>query len=388
MSTKVRVQFIKGPVASYSAENYAGAIYFATDEKKIYVDGIAYGGDIDATRIVSGVTWSEGKLYVQYLDGTMTAMDPEIPVATTTTAGLMSAEDKVKLDGIKDVEFVYDSAIEDVTLEMPNAVGGIAKGTTVESLEGRTISEILDDLLFPTVNPTYVNPSVTLSISGYSLTQEVGATAPTADNFTHSFSAGAINLNGVKQANRAGAETSESFIYVNNSASNNVLPETVALGDTTYKYRAYYAEGAQPKDNKGNDLPGNRIAAGTKDATKTYTPKKYWWIGSRADRYEDTTWDSAKVRDLKLSQDWTDQKTKTVTFPAGAKQQVIAVPAGTSWTGKDGAGNDITNTFKTEDAPKQTISVTCGKATVSYDVYVAPANAGLEGDSKATITLG
>lgn len=279
MSTKVRVQFIKGPVANYSAENYVGAIYFATDEKKIYVDGIAYGGDIDTTRIVSGVTWSEGKLYVQYLDGTMTAMDPEIPVATTTTAGLMSAEDKVKLDGIKDVEFVYDSAIEDVTLEMPNAVGGIAKGTTVESLEGRTISEILDDLLFPTVNPTYVAPSVTLSISGYSLTQEVGATAPTADNFTHSFSAGAINLNGVKQANRAGAETSESFIYVNNSASNNVLPETVALGDTTYKYRAYYAEGAQPKDNKGNDYQ-SPLAAGYVDSSKVTINGTYPWYAS------------------------------------------------------------------------------------------------------------
>ena len=267
MSTKLRVQFIKGPVASYSAENYAGAIYFATDEKKIYVDGIAYGGDIDTTRIVSGITWSEGKLYVQYLDGTMTAMDPDIPVATTTTAGLMSTEDKIKLDGIKDVEFVYDSAVEDLTLEMPNAVGGIAKGTTVESLKGRTISEILDDLLFPTVNPTYTNPSVTLSISGYSLTQEVGAAAPTADNFIHTFSAGAINLNGVKQANRAGAETSESFIYVNNSASNNVLPETVVLGDTTYKYRAYYAEGAQPKDNKGNNYQ-SPLAAGYVDSSK------------------------------------------------------------------------------------------------------------------------
>lgn len=279
MSTKLRVQFIKGPAASYSAENYAGAIYFATDEKKIYVDGIAYGGDIDTTRIVSGITWSEGKLYVQYLDGTMTAMDPDIPVATTTTAGLMSIEDKIKLDGIKDVEFVYDSAVEDLTLEMPNAVGGIAKGTTVESLKGRTISEILDDLLFPTVNPTYTNPSVTLSISGYSLTQEVGAAAPTADNFIHTFSAGAINLNGVKQANRAGAETSESFIYVNNSASNNVLPETVVLGDTTYKYRAYYAEGAQPKDNKGNNYQ-SPLAAGYVDSSKVTINGTYPWYAS------------------------------------------------------------------------------------------------------------
>ena len=47
---------------------------------------------------------------------------------------------------------------------MPDAVGGIAKGTKLEALEGRSISSILDDLLFPTVVPTYTNPSVTLTL--------------------------------------------------------------------------------------------------------------------------------------------------------------------------------------------------------------------------------
>ena len=142
-----------------------------------------------------------------------------------------------------------------------------------------------------------------------------------------------------------------------------------------------------PIDNKGNELPLKRIAAGSKEASKTYTPAKYWWVGSRTDKYEDTTWDSAKVRELSLFKQWTSSKTAAVTFPKGAKQQVIAVPAGTKWTAKDGSGADITATFKSADAPMQTIGVTCGSETVSYDVYVAPANAGLAADSKATITI-
>ena len=73
-----------------------------------------------------------------------------------------------------------------------------------------------------------------------------------------------------------------------------------------------------------------------------------------------------------------------VTFPKGAKQQVIAIPASKSFTAKDGAGSDITGTFSST----ANVTVTCGGThTESYKIYVAPANAGLAADSKATITL-
>lgn len=96
------------------------------------------------------------------------------------------------------------------------------------------------------------------------------------------------------------------------------------------------------------------------------------------------TWDSAAVRGLSLSSEWISTTSKTVTFPKGAKQQVIAIPASKSFTAKDGAGSDITGTFNlTAD-----VTVTCGGThTESYKIYVAPANAGLAADSKATITL-
>lgn len=96
------------------------------------------------------------------------------------------------------------------------------------------------------------------------------------------------------------------------------------------------------------------------------------------------TWDSAGVRGLSLANNWVSVTEASVTFPMGAKQQVIAIPASRSFTAKDGAGSDITGTFNlTSD-----VTVTCGGAhTESYKIYVAPANAGLAADSKATITL-
>ena len=174
----------------------------------------------------------------------------------------------------------YESNIEDKTLAMPNAVGGIAKGTTISELEGKTYNEMFDDLLFPTVNPTFTAPSASIAFKSYSSTQEVGATGPTASNFTVGYNAGAITLNGTKQANRGGTQdTANSFIYVNGSASNKTLPSNVTLGSTTFKYRAAFAEGPQPKNNKGGDY-STPLAASYVDSSAITLNGTYPWYAS------------------------------------------------------------------------------------------------------------
>lgn len=174
----------------------------------------------------------------------------------------------------------YESNIEDKTLAMPNAVGGIAKGTTISALEGKTYNEMFDDLLFPTVNPTFTAPSATIEFKNYSSTQEVGAAGPTTSNFTVTYSAGAITLNGSTQATRGGTQdTSNSFIFVNNNASNKTLPTKVTLGSTTFKYRAAFAEGPQPKNNKGGNYD-SPLAAGTVDSSAKTLNGTYPWYAS------------------------------------------------------------------------------------------------------------
>lgn len=258
------VSFIRGLKASYSASTYAGAIYFATDTHEIIVDNVTYG----LTNAVSNVELdaATNKIKVTMNNGSSTMF--AIADATASLSGLMSAEDKAKLDAIDETASgSYDSAIEDTNLTMPNAVGGIAKGTKVSDLEGKSYDEIFDNLFFPTVNPTFIAPTATIAWKSYSNVQEVGATGPTETNFTCTYNAGAINLNGSKQADRGGAlKDDESFIYVNNTVSNITLPAKVAEGATTFKYRAAYEAGPQPKDNKGNNY-GTPLAASTVDSS-------------------------------------------------------------------------------------------------------------------------
>lgn len=250
------LKFYRGSEASYNAGTHADGIYFCTDTGKIMLNGKQYGGS--SAKTVADVTLEESVLKVTYTDSSSEELDLSVLGGT------------------------YTSEIEDTELEMPSAVGGISKGTTVGDLNGKTINQMFDDLLFPTVNPTYVAPSASIAFASYSTLQKVGSTGPTEDNFTTGYNPGAINVNEVKQANRGGAlKEGESFIYVNGDASNKTLPTTLALGNTTFKYRAAYEAGPQPKDNKGNNS-GSPLAAGTVDSSAITVNGTHPWFASTA----------------------------------------------------------------------------------------------------------
>lgn len=195
-----------------------------------------------------------------------------LPGATESEAGLLIAADKKKLNELETklaTNSKYKSSITPTTTEMPSAVGGFPKGTKVSDLSGKkTYNDMFDELLFPTMYPTYVAPSASIAFKNYNSIQEVGATGPTSSNFTPSYNAGGIYIGNDKQNNRGGTlktGASYSYIYVNNNTSNKTLPSKVTLGNTTFKYRAAYNAGPQPKDNKGNNYD-SPLAAGTVDS--------------------------------------------------------------------------------------------------------------------------
>lgn len=248
------LKFYRGLEASYNASTHADGIYFCTNTGKIMLNGKQYGGS--SAKTVANVTLEESVLKVTYTDSSSEELDLSVLGGT------------------------YTSEIADTTLEMPSTVGGIQAGTKVEALNGKNYNQMFDDLLFPTVNPTYVAPSASISWKGYSQLQEVGSAGPTEDNFTTGYDPGAINLNGTKQANRGGAlKEGESFIYVNGDAANKTLPVTLELGNTTFKYRASYEVGPQPKDNKGNNY-GTPLAAGTVDSASITVNATHPWFAS------------------------------------------------------------------------------------------------------------
>lgn len=220
------IKFYRGLRSLYNQALHGAGIYFATDTLEIIHNNQSYSGLLAIDKSVKDITVSGGVMTITYTDNSTTA----IPIGSGK----------------------YVSNISDKSITMTTPYGDFGVGTKVSDLEGKTYDELFDGILFPTITPTFVEPTATIKLKNYAQVQEVGSTAPTTSNFTVTYDAGAINLNGVKQDDRGGSQNlSNSFIYYGNI--NSTLPTTVAEGNTSYKYRAAYTQGPQPKDNKGNN---------------------------------------------------------------------------------------------------------------------------------------
>ena len=269
-------------------------------------------------------------------------------------------------------------------------VGNLANGTKIPA--GTDIMSLLAQMLAKELGVSATKPTAKLA-GDTSKTVETG-TVLSGKEFTATYTDGKYTgvsgysytlaagcpITGCTWSGVTGTEKIDGNVCTM-TANDITVNSTVTVKATV----SYGAATSVPVTNFGNDITSGLIAAGDAvTSTITYTPSLKWWVGSSESKFEDMTWDSAGVRGLSLASQWVGTKEAAVTFPKGAKQQVIAIPASKSFTAKDGAGSDITGTFNlTAD-----VTVTCGGThTESYKIYVAPANAGLGADSKATITL-
>lgn len=168
----------------------------------------------------------------------------------------------------KKSDISYTTDLPD-SLVVPQTIGGINKGTKVSDLEGSTISQMFDNLLFPEVQPTIQAPSATIyfkdtfSPNGV---YEVGTTAPIAANFNTSFNRGTCTVVGQADKNRAGnLDSGNSFIYYGGDTSTKTLPAKVTLGTMQYNYHAAYAQGDTLVTSKGNkaSVTPNPLLAGS-----------------------------------------------------------------------------------------------------------------------------
>lgn len=174
----------------------------------------------------------------------------------------------------------YKSALG-TSVQMPNAVGGIAAGTTVATLNGKKQNQIIDMLLFPEQQPQVVAPSASIQFkNSFSNGQilEVNTVAPTANDITTGFNQGYGRAAGQPDKKRAGALNSgASFIYYGGQESNKSLPSKVTLGGMTYNYHAAYAQGEELVTSWGNKasvqpnpLPAGSINSGSISLYGTY----------------------------------------------------------------------------------------------------------------------
>lgn len=168
----------------------------------------------------------------------------------------------------KKSDISYTTDLPD-SLVVPQTIGGINKGTKVSDLEGSTISQMFDNLLFPEVQPTIQAPSATIYFKDTFSSNgvyEVGTTAPIAANFNTSFNRGTCTVVGQADKNRAGnLDSGNSFIYYGGDTSTETLPAKVTLGTMQYNYHAAYAQGDTLVTSKGNkaSVTPNPLPAGS-----------------------------------------------------------------------------------------------------------------------------
>lgn len=215
----------------------------------------------------------------------------------------------------KKSDISYTTDLPD-SLVVPQTIGGINKGTKVSDLEGSTISQMFDNLLFPEVQPTIQAPSATIHFKDTFSSNgvyEVGTTAPIAANFNTSFNRGTCTVVGQADKNRAGnLDSGNSFIYYGGNTSTKTLPAKVTLGTMQYNYYAAYAQGdtlVTSKGNKASVTPNPLLAGSVNSSNLTiFGTYPYYCNGQSASSSSgDSNFPTSATPDTKLPlYKWTD----------------------------------------------------------------------------------
>ena len=215
----------------------------------------------------------------------------------------------------KKSDISYTTDLPD-SLVVPQTIGGINEGTKVSDLEGSTISQMFDNLLFPEVQPTIQAPSATIHFKNTFSSNgvyEVGATAPIAANFDTSFNRGTCTVVGQANKNRAGnLDSGNSFIYYGGNTSTKTLPAKVTLGTMQYNYHAAYAQGDTLVTSKGNkaSVAPNPLPAGSVNSSNLtiFGTYPYYCNGQSASSSSgDSNFPTSATPDTKLPlYKWTD----------------------------------------------------------------------------------
>jgi hypothetical protein len=168
------VRFYRGLKASYNATTHDNGIYFATDVGQILMNGVEYGGDSDKKVANVELNTQANGIVITYTDTTSTTL--LFGKASTVVDGLMSKEDKAKLDSL-DLSGYYtksqvDSAISTAKSELEAADTALeGKITTVTNQLTNKVDKVEGSGL---ISDTDLNQIRTNKADIESLTTSVG----------------------------------------------------------------------------------------------------------------------------------------------------------------------------------------------------------------------
>lgn len=149
-----QVKFYRGLKEKYNESTHSDGIYFAKDTFEIIVNNKTYGGTKSA--IVSEISYDEPSHKFTIFKGDGSSIELSLPVTGGTNAGLMSAEDKKKLDAVLEG---FDP-------------------------EGPSVQEEIDEIKAYTVNSKVISKNPVLNgadikLDGYSKASNESSIAPT-----------------------------------------------------------------------------------------------------------------------------------------------------------------------------------------------------------------
>lgn len=367
------IKFYKGLKSKYNYPSNTGlqdAIYFAEDTGELLVNGMNYGID---TEKVKDVTKTGSELVFTLADGTTKKID--IGIDESTSAAIESLKGLLDENGKLNIDTLYHPGVDD-ELTVLEKVGGVAAGTTAASLKGKSLSSMFDEILFPTVQPTKIDPSVSIALkNGVSNTREIGSNAYEATDFTTTWNPGSIKIGSTVQNTRAGNKESE-VVYA--TSESNGLPAKVVAGTTNYYYKVYYAKGPDPLDSKGNAASSlTALAAGNKTSSALATYGVYpFYATTTANNINEGT-----VTKLPLTN--STSFTCTLAAESATSKHVFKLPHNvTKIELKDPFGNWANQPLN--EFPKTTESIDVNGTNVTYNVYTR--NQGQNGSTEFRIT--
>lgn len=364
----IKIEFYRGLRSNYLANtnaNVNNGIFFASDTKELFVGKKSYSGLTDVifennVFTFKGHNINADKTYGQDVNS----------ITINLNDKLLSADQKNVLDNIDNIlseRVTYSSKIaNDVTTT--SAVGAIAAGTTAEKLKGKSFTELMDMIFFPTIYPVANGPSISLTTMS---TPQLVGTAITASSASSSFNQGLYYLNGkatnIKVAG-PGTKTSQTWTP---SATN------IVEGRNTVTVEYSYTQGEQPRDNKGNPY-GTPKPAGTltKSATVTGVYQYKWGVGN-----------PTNIIPLTEATSFEFTAPAETTLLGIAQKHCFAIPAKYTVT-KIEILNTLSNQWVAQDlslfGKKSQISIT--NPTAQYMVYTRSDEA-LNGEAKYRITF-
>ena len=193
------VKFYRGNLEAYNQNTHADGIYFASDAGCLLMNGKSYSG-------ITDVEFKDGKLMASYIDTNGAIQKKEIELGT----GKYAPAD---------------------TTASTAAIGGIAAGTTAESLNGKSINEVLDMLLYPEYAPNFTDATISFN-STFDSPVEVGKTCPAQPAASAATGSPAKTVSG-KYTTIGGEATNTFSLNGSNSWGGQILkPATVTVTAT------------------------------------------------------------------------------------------------------------------------------------------------------------